>query len=65
MARNPQHGPEANARDVQALTRVLNRVQQDTTRPAPDRDALIENLGKCISLLVLGRPARKAVRKAG
>ena len=65
MARPPSQGKAAVASDVQDLTRILRRVENDVNRPAGEKAELVAHLKGALTILLVGeRTGQKPVRKA-
>lgn len=58
MARPPAQGPAAIAEDVQDLTRILRRVETDTTRASSEKAQLCEFLKGALHILLVGESWR-------
>jgi hypothetical protein len=65
MARPPSQGQKAVASDVQVLTRILNRIERDTHRPAKQQAELVGHLKSILQILLLGERTGLPAKKAG
>lgn len=64
MARTPTQDPDILAQDIQRLTRILRRAQDNKTRPRKDNDELVNLLSRSIALLA-GTARAQPVRRTG
>ena len=65
MARPPRQGKKAVAADIQDLTRILNRAEQDEQRPAKVREQLCGHIREALQILLVGERTGQPVRKTG
>lgn len=61
MSRPTEHGPEAEARDVQDIHRILHRVLSSKERSPKEREALADHLRRAAALL-MGLPVTQEKR---
>lgn len=62
MARTPVQSPDILAQDMQRLTRILRRAQENKSRPRKENEELISCLNRSIAILagtVRAEPARR------
>ncbi len=65
MARTPTQDPDILAQDMQRLTRILRRAQENTTRPRKENLDLIASLKRSIQILAGSTEASLSSRKTG
>lgn len=63
MTRPLSHGLDAVRRDIQMLTRCLDRVRTDPKRRGKKREALIKNLQEALVILIEEERSPNPVRK--
>lgn len=66
MARPPSQGAKPIAKDIQDLTRILNRFESDTHRPKADKERITRCIKEVLGVLIVGeRAGDKPARKTG
>lgn len=64
MARPLEQGVAATSHDVQALSKVVRRIQGDPTRTQKEKDEMVGHLNTVLSMLLLPGKARSKSKRA-